>query len=373
VKTASSITVAGAGVFGAWIAYILRRAGYAVTLLDAYGPAHSRASSGGESRIIRCSYGADELYTRMAVQSLKLWKDFFAATKKRHLFQRTGVLWLAEPNDAHANASRIALKSAGVEFEDLSPDEVRRRYPQISVPTDMGAILETHAGALMARQAVQAVVEEFIELGGVYRQEAIRAPDEESPQADAVIYACGPWLGKVFPDILRRRLFVTRQEILFFGIPAGDLRFAPPQLPVWLDFGNQRSMYGFPDLEARGFKLACDQHGPPIDPDAADRIVSAEMIRKMRAYLGERFPALANAPIVDSRVCQYENTSNGDFLIDRHPHFENVWIAGGGSGHGFKHGPAVGEYVCKLIKGDAQIEPRFLLSSKQTVQNRLVV
>ena len=364
----SQFRVAGAGVFGAWIAYSLRRAGHTVTLLDPYGAAHSRASSGGESRIIRCCYGADEIYTGMAQRSHMIWNDFFRGIQREHLFQRTGVLWLAQPGDPHAAASRIALRRVNVEFEELSPEDLRRRYPQIHASADMGALFERNAGALMARQAVQAVVEEFVRIGGTYRQEMVTAQDDAR---EVTIYACGPWLGKLFPDILGSRLFVTRQEILFFGTPAGDRSFQSPQLPIWLDFGGGRGMYGFPDLEARGFKLACDQHGRPIDPDTADRLVHAETIRKMRAYLAERFPALGEAPIVDARVCQYENTSNGDFIIDRHPQRENVWFAGGGSGHGFKHGPAIGEYVVNVLAGGG-VEERFLLRDKDTLQRRSV-
>jgi glycine/D-amino acid oxidase-like deaminating enzyme len=365
-----SFTVAGAGVFGAWIAYTLRLAGHEVTLLDPFGPAHSRASSGGESRIIRASYGADEIYTRMAKRSLTLWRNFFARIHRPNLFQRTGVLWLTEPANEHAIASRISLLNSGVPFEDLSPIEVRQRYPQIKLPGNVSAILENEAGALMARQAVQAVVDEFIRIGGIYRHAAALPLPETN---GSTIYACGPWLGKLFPELIGPRLFVTRQEILFFGIPPGDARFQPTQLPIWLDFNAQRGMYGFPDLEARGFKLACDRHGPPIDLDTADRVVSTDTVNEMRAYLAERFPALAGSPVVETRVCQYENTSNGDFIIDRHPQFENVWFAGGGSGHGFKHGPAIGEYVAQLISGQrSKPEPRFQLASKGMRQSRAV-
>jgi glycine/D-amino acid oxidase-like deaminating enzyme len=298
-----------------------------------------------------------------------LWTEFFATTRHEKLFQRTGVLWLAERNDIHADASRVALRNAGIAFEDFSPEELQRCYPQIHAAPQMGAIFEPNAGALMARQAVRAVVEEFVRMGGVYRQESL-PPDDHSSEG-VTIYACGPWLGKLFPEILGARLFVTRQEILFFGTPPGDIRFQAPQLPIWLDFGGERGMYGFPDLEARGFKIACDRHGPPIDPDTADRTVSEATVREMRAYLAERFPALSDAPVMEARVCQYENTSTGDFVIDRYPGRENVWFAGGGSGHGFKHGPAIGEYVANLFMGGA-IEERFLLAGKSTMQRRAV-
>ena len=108
-----------------------------------------------------------------------------------------------------------------------------------------------------------------------------------------------------------------------------------------------------------------------MDPDTTDRLVSDETVQQMRDYLAQRFPALAAAPVVDGRVCQYENTSNGDFIIDRHPERQNVWFAGGGSGHGFKHGPAVGEYVARVLAGGG-VEERFLLGSKQTLQSRSV-
>jgi len=381
----ATYAVIGAGVFGAWTAYHLLSAGHRVALIDEYGPASARASSGGESRIIRCSYGPDEVYTRMAKRSLSLWSNFFAQTR-RNLLERIGVLWLAKPDNAYAEQSRQTLRKLQIPFRDLSASDLAREYPQIRLDPDAVAILEPESGALMARQAVQAVVASFIGSGGVYRHAAVRTPQGsgtlkavvtstgDSITADAFVFACGPWLGKVFPELLGNRIFVTRQDVLFFGIPPGDQWFAPPRMPVWIDFSDARGMYGFPDLETRGFKVAFDLHGPAFDPDIANRIVTPDKVAAAQAYVAERFPALVHSPIVDSRVCQYENTSNGDFLIDRHPAFENVWIAGGGSGHGFKHGPAVGEYMAARITGSSEppVEPRFALASKHTQQQRAV-
>lgn len=377
--------VVGAGVFGAWTAHYLLQAGHKVVLVDEYGPASSRASSGGESRIIRCAYGPDEVYTRMAKRSLALWSEFFGQTH-RNLLHRAGVLWFANPGNEYAQQSRETLRKIDVPFRDLSFEELRRSYPQVHLPEGTVAIFEPDSGALMAREAVHAVVADFVQRGGTYRHAAVRTPRGKGAlasietgggsrvQADAFVFACGPWLGKVFPEILGKRIFPTRQEVIFFGIPAGDVRFAPPQMPVWIDFSDKRGMYGFPDLETRGFKVAFDLHGPAFDPDTGNRIVSPEKLSQARAYTAERFPALAHAPVVDSRVCQYENTSNGDFVLDRHPEFENVWIAGGGSGHGFKHGPAVGEYMAARVTGAATppVEPRFSLASKGEQQHRSV-
>lgn len=378
--------VIGAGVFGAWTAYHLRRAGHQVTLIDEYGPANERASSGGESRIIRASYGKDELYTRMAIRSLALWEAFFTRIGRPFLY-RTGVLWIAKPDNEYANTSRNTLRKLGVTCRDLSSADLRKMYPQIEVRESDEALFEPDSGALMARQAVQAVVAQFLGDGGVYQHAAARTPeasahleriltsDGNAINADAFVFACGAWLKKLLPNVLGNRIFPTRQEVFFFGIPPGDRRFEPPQMPVWIDFGDDRGMYGFPDLQSRGFKVAFDLHGAQFDPDSGSRFASPEKIAAAREYVSERFPALAKSPIVGSRVCQYENTSNGDFVIDRHPAFDNVWIAGGGSGHGFKHGPAVGEYTAARLTGAAEpaLEPRFSLASKGTEQHRSVV
>lgn len=384
-ETKRTYAVIGAGVFGAWTAYTLRSAGHNVVLLDQYGPASSRSSSGGESRIIRCAYGPDEVYTRMAKRSLKLWSDFFAQGN-RDLLRRIGVLWMAKPDNKYAQQSRETLTKIGVPFRDLSASDLKRDYPQINPEPGAVAILEPESGALMAREAVRAVVEAFVANGGTYRLAAVKTPSGtgkidsvstitgEAIKADEYIFACGPWLGKVFPDLLAERIFVTRQEVFFFGIPRADARFSPPAIPVWIDFSDNRGMYGFPDLDTRGFKVAFDLHGPKFDPDTGNRIASAEKIQAVRVYVAQRFPALAASAIVDSRVCQYENTANGDFLIDRHPQLSNVWLIGGGSGHGFKHGPAVGEYAVARITGDRSVplEPRFSLASKGTHQSRAV-
>jgi len=378
------VAVVGAGVFGSWTAWHLRRAGKSVLLIDAWAPAHSRASSGGESRIIRMGYGPDALYTEMAMRSMELWRDLFQRTKQP-LFHRTGVLWMAREGDRHSEATRKTLVDAGVPIEILSRAELAARYPQMSTTDSRAfAILETGSGALLARRAVAAVVQDALGQGVEYAVEAVRPPSGagrlealetlpgQSVYARDFVFACGPWLPKLFPDLLGRRIFPTRQEVFFFAPPAADDRFHESRLPVWIDFTDERGPYGFPDLEGRGFKLAFDRHGPAFDPDDGDRRVSGDGLAEAHRFLAERFPPLADAPLTESRVCQYENTSNGDFLIDRHPEMENVWLVGGGSGHGFKHGPAVGESVCGCLLHDGVPEPRFSLASKQEFQRRTV-
>ena len=375
------VAVVGAGVFGAWTAYQLHLQGATVVLLDAYGPGNSRASSGGESRVIRLGYGPDEIYSRSSQRSMHMWRQLF--DKHEHwsnLFQRTGVLWLAREQDQYCEAILKILQQLDARYERLDRDELSRRFPQFEPGPIAWAIVEPDAGVLMARRAVQAVVAQARTHGVDYLEQAIAPPRPGTNkiqtisgteiQAERFVFACGPWLPKLFPDLLGDLIHVTRQEIFFLGVPPGNESFNLGSLPVWIDFNDL--VYGIPNLDGRGFKLAIDAHGPEFDPDTGERVVSAAGLKAMRKFLARRLPLLADAPVTETRVCQYENTSNGDFLIDKHPEFENVWLVGGGSGHGFKHGPAVGEYVVEMMFGKRDPEPRFSLASKQKVRERKV-
>jgi monomeric sarcosine oxidase len=376
------VAVVGGGVFGAWIAYRLGQAGRRVALLDAYGPGNARSSSGGQTRVIRMGYGDQEIYTRWSMRSMDLWKSLLAQASRPSLFQPVGVLWMARGEDPLTIKTLATLQRLGVHHERVGRPELDRRWPQIDFGPNTWAIHEPDSGFLMAFHAVQAVVQVAMSKGVEYLQEAVVPPagkgrltsvatrSGKTVEAGSFVFACGPWLPKVFPDLLGERIFPTRQEVFYFGPPQGDARFTPPAMPVWADFAEE--IYGIPDFKGRGFKVAPDRHGPAFDPDSGSRVITPETLATVRKFVARRFPALKDAPLVASEVCQYENTSNGDFLIDRHPERDNVWLVGGGSGHGFKHGPAVGEYVTARILEGGPVEPRFTLATKQKIQKRSV-
>lgn len=376
-----SVVVVGAGVFGAWSALRLARDGWDVTLIDAYGPANGRASSADHTRVIRAGYGDAALYTQWATDALTDWQ-WLAKKRGEALVVECGALFLGGHGPAHLDTTAATLTAQGITHERLDAAAVASRYPQIGVIGLGDAVLEARGGLIRARRAVQAAVAVAAGYGVSYRQARVAPLDEsaatpsvrlatgETLTADCYVFACGPWLPVVLPRAVGGRIRPTRQEVLHFGVPAGDDRFGSDRLPVWIDFAA--GYYGVPDLDARGMKVGVDRHGTAIDPDTADRLVDADTVAAVRAFFARRFPALVEAPLLDARVCQYENTATGDFLIDRHPAWDTVWIAGGGSGHGFKHGPAVGRHVADLVSGRAEVEPRFALAGKATSAARAI-
>jgi monomeric sarcosine oxidase len=370
------VVVVGAGAFGGWTALELRRRGAAVTLVDAWGPGNARASSGGETRIIRATYGTRAIYTRMTLRALAAWRGF---DRDRRLLRETGVLWMFGDDDRFGHESAAVLAAHGARLEPLSIAEAARRYPRIAFDGVRSVFIEPDAGYLFARRACRAVVDRLVAEGGEYRQAAVAGPvvadgptlarvtlaDGTALEADAFVFACGPWLSTLFPDVVGASIKATRQDVLYFGTPAGDTGFSDAALPVWMDFAagsRAGQIYGIPASGASGFKVADDAAGPDVDPSTVERVVSGESVARVREFLSTRFPALANAPLVGGEVCQYESTPDDHFIVDRHPRVSNVWIAGGGSGHGFKMGPAIGEMVAALVVDGAAPEPQFSLA-----------
>ena len=378
------VVVVGAGVFGAWTAHHLQQQGHRVTLVDAHGPAHSRASSGGESRLTRAAYGRDAIYTRMARDSLPQWQALSAVSGLPILHQ-CGILFFFPTEEPYVGESIAAHREFGLRTEVLDRAEMAKRFPMIDFDGIRVGLYEPDFGALMARRSVQTLVERFVKSGGTYLKGAATAPDAsvgrlseirlangERLAGDRFVFALGPWLPKLFPDVIGPRILPTRQEVFYFAIPPGDRRFLPAAMPGWADFNGGDIFYGFPDLEGRGAKFAHDEHGVAVDPDTQDRRPTAAALDEIIAYRDRRFPSLRGAQLTGAEVCQYENSSNGDFLVDLHPRWSNVLLLGGGSGHGFKHGPEVGRYAAGRLMGSVTAEPRFSLATKSATHKREV-
>ena len=314
---------------------------------------------------MRGTYGPDQPYTALAARSLKLWAKY-ERHWKRHFLHRTGVLWMAaDRDDVFERGSMRMLRDARIKYQKLSRAQMQKRWPQINFSGVHWGIFEPGGGYLDARASCQAVLASFHAAGGQYRQAAILPEGlEQHPlrhislsdgtrlSADFYVFACGPWLGSLFPQTIGNLIRPTKQDIFFFGTPTGS-GFTSADLPVWADHRGH-FFYGIPGHDHRGFKIADDTRGPHFDPTNGSRVISQKTLRAVREYLAFRFPALTDAPLLETRVCQYEQTPDSHFIVDRHPRSENVWIVGGGSGHGFKHGPAIGELVTELILKDRE-------------------
>jgi len=360
----ADVVVVGAGAFGAWTAKALLDRGRRVVLIDAYGPGNSLSSSGDQSRISRSNYGANALYAEWAAKSREAWLAL-ERRARTPVFVPSGVAAFDKAASREVAAALEVLRQLRIPIEQLSPGRAMQRFPQFHVEADETVLYEPHGGTLYARAALQALVADMRGPRFKYRLDAVRPPevtqDLESIEtasgariaASEFVFACGPWLPKLFPQLLGRRIRSIRAEAYFLRIPPGSRLYEASAMPTWMD-NCVPDAFGMPDLEARGCKVAVDVAEPPMDPDSGDRRPTAEFGDAVRAYVRRRIPGLADAPVAEARVCQYEMTPNEDYLLDRHPGALNVWIAGGGSGHGYKNGPMVGQYMAGLIERRVQ-------------------
>jgi glycine/D-amino acid oxidase-like deaminating enzyme len=370
----SSVAVVGAGAFGGWTALFLLRKGYRVTLIDTWGPGNSRSSSGDETRVIRSTYGANEFYFDLNVRALTLWKEHEERWKSK-LFQNKGVLWMCyETHTPVVDDSIPFAEKYNMPYERLSREEISKRYSIVNISDLSHAWLDPYGGCLRAREACQAVYKGFIAEGGKVvqaqatpekvkqnRLTSLQLSNGQSLHADLYIFACGSWLGQLFPEVLGKTITCTKQEVYYFGVPTQHAS-TYEKFPVWVDVDGKDFYYGIPGNNYRGFKIGVDERGEPFDPTDGDRISNEQVFKKARKFLTQRFPGLKDAPLVESRVCPYENSPDGNFLFDHHPEASNLFFLGGGSGHGFKHGPALGELISDIVAGNKVIPQQFLLS-----------
>ncbi|MEA2286596.1 MAG: hypothetical protein QOJ21_2639 [Solirubrobacteraceae bacterium] len=352
-----SIVVVGAGVFGASLARHCALAGWSVTLVERVAPGHVRSGSGDESRLIRCGHGPDEWHARSARRAWELWHEIDPS-----LVVDAGVLWLAHRDDAWEAESERTLRALGIPCERVDP---AGWFPSFAADGVTWALHEPEAGILRARDATRVLADQAVAAGAELVLSRARPDgaaavldDGRRLEADRIVWACGAWLAGLFADLVRLR--ITHQDVFYFG---ADAAWRTPGVPAWIDY--DAPAYGLGDLDGRGVKVCSDIEGPPVDPERADRVPRPEHQSLARTLLAERFPALGSAPLVGTRTCQYELTPDHRFIVAPHPeHEDRVWLLGGGSGHGFKHGPALAERVERWLVGDEPPDPRFGLAAR---------
>ena len=352
------VVVVGAGAFGAWTALTLREKGARVTLIDQYGPGNPRSASGGETRNIRGSYGDRAIYTRWAHEAWKMWHDRQDEFGRRLIYPNSSLRALAP---AMIKAQIPIFDQFKLPYEVLTAEETNRRWPQYRFRPEESVFWEKESGSVKARESLIAATEVFMQKGGQYlvgraapgpmsggRMNAVMVDGQALP-AGVSVFACGPWLGKVFP-ILKNHFRAARGEMWWVGSPPGDERYRWENVPNITD----TVLYTSAD-SGGGYKIAA--RGPRVeveDPDTLDRTPTEALRKGVMDYVAMRLPGLVGQPIVQTHVCQDGGTASGHFLIDTHPDAGNLWLVGGGSGHGFKMAPKSGEYVADTVLGRPQ-------------------
>jgi sarcosine oxidase len=355
-----SVLIVGAGTFGASLAWWLAREGLRVTLVDQFEPGDRRATSGGETRLIRCGHADDLGYTALARRARTLWRELEAESGADLLIE-CGLVWFARRADGWEAASEQTMGEQGIPVERLAVDEGARLFPSFRGDDLEFLVHEPEAGVLRAQRAVQTLAAQAQEHGArVVRgrampQGASVVVDDQRLEADAVVWACGGWLGGLFPGLVTLR--TTRQELFF--LDGGE---AWTRAPGWVDYDG--AVYGTGDLDGLGVKGAPDFEGPPLAPDAELPPTDPGNERWIRDYFERRFPALAGAPLKGSTTCRYELSPDSHFIAAPHPEHAGVWLLGGGSGHGFKHGPAMAELMAAALRGGDPLPARWALGER---------
>ncbi|HSK21237.1 MAG TPA: FAD-dependent oxidoreductase [Longimicrobiales bacterium] len=363
---AADVVVIGAGAWGGWTALHLQRMGAVVTLVDQYGPGNSRASSGDETRGVRTAYGEKEQWTWWASEAIRRWTSFdeeYGRAMRMRLFFRTGDLICRTAMEPFLETTLATWQKYGVRHDVLTGDEARYRYPAMELGDVEVALVEHDAGVVRARRACEAVAEVFRQEGGTLvtaraehgsrtggRADDIRLTPGGALAGGNFVFACGPWLWKVFPDVLGNRMRTPLGHVYYFGTPVGDQRFTFPNMPSY----NFPGVTGWPALgpDNRGFRVRTGGRAH-ADPDTVERWIDPKDFTRPRDFLAQRFPLISDAPLLETRACHYELSVNRNFIIDRAPGYDNVWIAGAGNAEGYKMGPVVGEYVANRVLGNA--------------------
>jgi sarcosine oxidase len=355
-----SIVIVGAGTFGASLAWWLAREGVRVTLVDQFEPGDRRATSGGETRLIRCGHGEDAGYTASARRARTLWRELEQESGADLLIE-CGLVWFANRADGWEAASEATMRAQDIPVERLSLDAGARMFPSFRGDDLEFLLHEPEAGVLRAQLAIRTLAAQArahgarLLRGRAEPRGARVAVGSEVLEADTVVWACGGWLTGLFPALAP--LTTTRQDLFF--IDGGE---PWTRAPGWVEYDG--AVYGTGDLDGLGVKGAPDFEGPPLAPD--DELPSADPDneRWIRDYFARRFPALAGAPLKSSTTCRYELSTDSHFIAAPHPEHPSVWLLGGGSGHGFKHGPAMAEQLAAALRGGRPMPERYRLGER---------
>jgi monomeric sarcosine oxidase len=333
---------------------ISKRSGSRVLVLDRYGVGNEYCSSNDVNRVFRYSYGNDEIYTRMAVESLRLWRQL-EEESGQELLVRTGLL-LLQGEDENANgfneASYRTLSKMRLGAERLSKEELKKRFPQFRAEE---AFLDTHGGLLFASKALQ-TIQSLATTRGVkfLKGQAQRIVSEDHPHVitdkheriefQKLVVAIGPWTNSLLGEHLAP-VRPTRQQLIYFRPRTGLDHFRPGECPVF--FTDKH--YGLPAAGIDAVKISPKELTETVEPETAKRSIDEEQVAQCREACRKFVPEIADGKVVLTKVCLYDMTENSDFVIYTDPDHHNIVYGYGFSGHGFKFAPLIGKLLAGLV------------------------
>ena len=342
---------------GAAAACEAARDGARVALIDQARLPNPRAASTDHSKVFRFAY-PDTLYARLAVDALAGWRAIEEETGA-HLLTPTGLLLMGQAESTVEGETAAALRALGLDAEVMSSDEAAARFPQFNPAAFAHATFDPSGAITHAERAVQALIALARRRGATVIESArvtgveqtagagVRVTTEsgEAVEAGRAMIASGPWTRR-WVSSLADKLVTTRQEVVYFEPRANASEFEAGRFPIFIDFGS--GFYGFPIHPANAIKMGNHHRGGFTEMDD-ESPVGDDFVARCREFLAAYIPALADAAVSETRVCVYNNTPDEDFIIDWHREVENVLIATGFSGHGFKFGPVVGRISAELL------------------------
>src|SRR4030095_1614449 len=353
----SRVIVVGAGINGVTAAIELKRRGHNVILIDPGPLPHPLAASTDISKAVRAAYGADEDYTELAERSIKLWRKWNEEFGIE-LYHEVGVMFVRQremkPGDFEYESFKI-LQRRGHKVERMNSAQLWRRFPAWNPELFRDGLLEVEAGYAESGRAVATLVQRAESIGVELRSgsrfahldehdhriEGIILHKGERIAGDRVVMAVGAWTPYLLP--FTKKFFRASGQPVFHLKPTRPYLFAPERFLVFGADIPTTGYYGFPLERDAIVKIANHGSGREMSPDSSQRAVTSEEEENLREFLSWAFPALAEAPIVYTRVCMYCETHDGDFWIARDPEREELVIAAGDCGHGFKFAPVLGE------------------------------
>ncbi|HJY20025.1 MAG TPA: FAD-dependent oxidoreductase [Chthoniobacterales bacterium] len=364
-------TVVGAGINGVVAAIELRKRGHDVVLVDPGPLPHPLAASTDISKVVRAAYGADEEYTELAERSREIWQQWNVEFGVE-LYDEVGFLCMRQrpmqTGDFEYESLRL-LERRGHRIERVNSDYLRRHFPAWNADRYPDGFLDFESGYAESGRAVAVLIEGARSIGVELREHAkFCALDEASDRvkgivfesgeklpADAVVMAVGAWTPYVLP--FTHDFFRASGQPVFHLKPAQPELFAPERFPIFGADISATGFYGFPLNRDGVVKIANHGLGREMSPDSPERVVTKEEENRMREFLADSFPSLADAPVVFTRVCFYCDTKDGDFWIAPDPDRAGLTIATGDSGHGFKFAPVLGGIIADAVEG--KVNPKF--------------